>query len=174
MNESTSSNETSVEQPTSDVVPLSRTTNGRNGTSNRGKGVPKSTGDPRADRAAKRTQRFPGAAPAKSASTRSTKSATSTSAQPALASDSPKRAGRGESAIVRERQSRVTGTVVQIVNTLAPKSPVPAESAKPWAARCVDHEHVARYVTRAAARAVASDPSTWCRKCKSAATETAK
>lgn len=182
MSENTSSSSESVvereselvEQPATDVVPLPRTTNGRSGTTKRGKTVTTKTGNPADDKSAARAQRSPAAAPATSTSKSTPSSSKSASAQPAPASDTPKRAARGELAVVRSRKSRVTGTLVEIVNTTAADSKLERDEKTPWAAHCVDHAHVERFVTRAAARAVASDPSSWCRKCRSAAAKTAQ
>lgn len=164
MSENTISSETSVEQLEGDVVPLPRSTNGRNGTTKRGKIVTTKTGNPADDDSAARPRRSPAAPVATSSSESTPTSSKHASAKPAPAS--PTRAARGELAVVRSRKSRVTGTVVEIVNTLAADSKLERDEKTPWAAHCVDHAHVQRFATRAAARAVASDPSSWCTKCK--------
>jgi len=167
--------------PAADVVPLAKSTRGTNGTTKSGRAVPVKTGDPKKDAAAKPAAAKPAAktttTPAKPAAKRAAAKTTTpakTTTKDAAAKPAVERAQRHTVAVVRERKSRVTGTLVRIIDTLAPKSPVPANADKPWAVVCVDHEHVEHRATRSECRTNASDPSQWCPKCKRAAAKSAK
>lgn len=156
------------------MQPLPKSTRGTNGTTKKGKTVAKKTGKPSddvsvADIAAKRAAKKP-AASKKPTATKSTLSTLKSAAKPtekkSAAAKKPAAARSTERPYVsRERKSRVTGTVVQLLDLGAADATIMPKNDMTWARLCVDHNTIEHHKTRAVARAGAADPSTWCKKC---------
>jgi hypothetical protein len=135
-----------------DVVPLAKSKRGTNGTTKRGKTVEKKTGDPKADAAAKKTAAKKTAEPA-----------------PEKTKRAPGPLSTKGQHVLRSRRSRVTKTLVELLNVEGEGSTMePGKKGEKYAARCVDHNTVVYAATRSLARVDASDPSGWCKKCQKA------
>lgn len=163
------------EPKSDDVVPLAKSTRGRNGTTKGGKTVAKKTGNPKSDATTAQTM-----TPAKAAAavTKKTTPAKTTAAKAAAAikgetttekKPRPSLSTKGQFVLVA-RKSRVTGTLVHLVNVEGEGSDMkPGKKGEKFARVCVDHKHADFHAKRSDAWNGASDPTTWCPKCKKAA-----
>jgi hypothetical protein len=65
----------------------------------------------------------------------------------------------------RQARSRITGTIVQVVDLAHPDSDICPDGENRWATICLDHGGFCSHLTLAHAAAHAPNPGLWCPTC---------